>query len=153
MRHDDEEATTPGSYVLALYCNIGSSFHVPGIGQPPTTPAEADLTKPFTVDAAIDTAGAMTSVAPARLMDTRSGNGAVGPVAAKATAERVTEVVGIGIDTDILYPATEVRAWVEAYRPHVAARYEEITSVCGHDAFLIEFDQVTRILAPDERPS
>jgi homoserine O-acetyltransferase len=67
--------------------------------------------------------------------------------AARSTATRVKEVIGIGIDTDILYPAAEVRTWVDAYRPHVAARYEEITSVCGHDAFLIEFDQVTRILA------
>jgi homoserine O-acetyltransferase len=73
-------------------------------------------------------------------------------VAAKATAERVTDVIGIGIDTDILYPAAEVRAWVEAYRPHMAARYEEITSVCGHDAFLIEFDQVTRILSGEDFP-
>ena len=57
------------------------------------------------------------------------------------------QVVGVGIDTDILYPAADVRTWVDAYRPHVKARYEEITSLCGHDAFLIEFDQVTRILA------
>ena len=102
---NEEQPTTPGSYVLALYCNIGSSFHVPGIGQPPTTPAEADLTKPFTVDATIDTAGAMTSVAPARLMDTRSGNGAAGPVAAKATAH--LQVLGRGG-----VPATGVSAVV-----------------------------------------
>ena len=67
--------------------------------------------------------------------------------AARATAERVRRVIGIGIDTDILYPAADVRRWVEAYRPHVDARYAEIASACGHDAFLIEFDQVTRILA------
>ena len=60
---------------------------------------------------------------------------------------RVRRVIGIGIDTDILYPAADVRRWVEAYRPHVDARYAEIASACGHDAFLIEFDQVTRILA------
>jgi homoserine O-acetyltransferase len=67
--------------------------------------------------------------------------------AARETARRVRQVIGIGIDSDILYPAAGVRAWVEAYRPHLDARYEEIISVCGHDAFLIEFDQVTRILA------
>ena len=55
-------------------------------------------------------------------------------------------MVGVGIDTDILYPAAEVRAWVDAYRAALKARYEEITSLCGHDAFLIEFDQVAAIL-------
>jgi homoserine O-acetyltransferase len=69
--------------------------------------------------------------------------------AARQTASRVRQVVGVGIDSDILYPAADVRAWVEAYRPHVDARYEEIASICGHDAFLIEFGQVTRILAAD----
>ena len=67
--------------------------------------------------------------------------------AARQTAQRVRQVIGIGIDSDILYAASEIRAWVDAYAPHVDARYEEITSVCGHDAFLIEFDQVVRILA------
>jgi homoserine O-acetyltransferase len=72
----------------------------------------------------------------------------VGPldVAARETARRVREVVGVGIDTDILYPASDVRGWVEAYAPHVATRYEEIASPSGHDAFLIELDQVARIL-------
>jgi homoserine O-acetyltransferase/O-succinyltransferase len=66
--------------------------------------------------------------------------------AARATSSRVGEIVGVGIDTDILYPAPEVREWVEAYRPHTNARYVEITSRFGHDAFLIEFDQVSAIL-------
>jgi len=66
--------------------------------------------------------------------------------AARRTARRVSRVTGIGIDTDILYPAAEVRAWVDAYRPHLDARYAGITSLCGHDAFLIEFDQVEAIL-------
>jgi homoserine O-acetyltransferase len=66
--------------------------------------------------------------------------------AARATAARVNEIVGVGIDTDILYPAADVRAWVEAYRPYANARYAEISSPCGHDAFLIEFDQVAAIL-------
>jgi homoserine O-acetyltransferase/O-succinyltransferase len=66
--------------------------------------------------------------------------------AARATSSRVAEIIGVGIDTDILYPAAEVRGWVEAYRPHTNARYAEITSHFGHDAFLIEFDQVSAIL-------
>lgn len=72
----------------------------------------------------------------------------VGPLdeAARLTARRVSRVTGVGIDTDILYPAAEIRSWVEAYRPHVDARYEGITSLSGHDAFLIEFDQVEAVL-------
>jgi homoserine O-acetyltransferase len=73
----------------------------------------------------------------------------LGPLdeAARATAQRVRQVIGVGIDTDILYPAGDVRRWVDAYALHADARYEEIASPSGHDAFLIEFEQVTRILA------
>ena len=77
-----------------------------------------------------------------------------GPIAAAAaeTAKRVEEVVGVGIDSDILYYPREVRAWVNHYRAAGAnARYEEITSVYGHDAFLIEFEQVARILTVGEQ--
>jgi homoserine O-acetyltransferase len=67
--------------------------------------------------------------------------------AAAATAARVDEVIGVGIDTDILYYPAEVRAWVDAYRAAGAnARYVEMASIYGHDAFLIEFDQVARLL-------
>jgi homoserine O-acetyltransferase len=66
--------------------------------------------------------------------------------AARATSSRAREIIGVGIDTDILYPAAEVRGWVEQYAPHSNARYVEITSNFGHDAFLIEFDQVAAIL-------
>ncbi len=67
--------------------------------------------------------------------------------AARQTARTVTEVIGVGIDTDILYYPAEVRGWVEAYaRAGAPARYEEIRTPYGHDAFLIEFEQVGRIL-------
>jgi homoserine O-acetyltransferase len=67
--------------------------------------------------------------------------------AGEATAQKVGEIVGVGIDTDILYYPSEVREWVEAYRAAGArARYVEIASLCGHDAFLIEWDQVVAIL-------
>jgi homoserine O-acetyltransferase len=67
--------------------------------------------------------------------------------AARQTAERVGVVVGVGVDTDILYAPSEVRAWTEAYRATgLDARYCEIRSPSGHDAFLIEWDQVERIL-------
>jgi homoserine O-acetyltransferase len=67
--------------------------------------------------------------------------------AARETAARVGQVVGVGIDSDILYAATEVRDWVAAYQMAGAtAEYREIASLYGHDAFLIEWDQVERIL-------
>jgi homoserine O-acetyltransferase len=47
------------------------------------------------------------------------------------------------VDTDILYPAREVYQWVDAYRAAGAnAEYREIASIAGHDAFLIEWEQV-----------
>ncbi len=69
------------------------------------------------------------------------------PKAARETISRVGKVVGVGVDSDILYPVAEVRQWVDAYRTAGApARYREIASLYGHDAFLIEWDQVERIL-------
>ena len=67
--------------------------------------------------------------------------------AASATAQRVGTVIGVGVDSDLLYAAGEVRDWVEAYgAAGVDARYREIVSEAGHDAFLIEWDQVEAIL-------
>lgn len=67
--------------------------------------------------------------------------------AAAATATRVSQVIGVGIDSDILYLPSEVRDWVTAYHSAGAnAEYREIGSLYGHDAFLIEWDQVERIL-------
>jgi homoserine O-acetyltransferase len=67
--------------------------------------------------------------------------------AARETATRVGQVVGVGIDSDILYYPQEVRDWIAAYRAAGAnAEYREIASLYGHDAFLIEWDQVERIL-------
>ena len=67
--------------------------------------------------------------------------------AGRATSRRVAEIIGVGIDTDILYYPSEIRAWVEGYaRGGANARYEEMQTPYGHDAFLIEFEQVDRIL-------
>ena len=67
--------------------------------------------------------------------------------AGRETAARVGTVIGVGVDTDILYLPGEVRDWTEAYRAAGAnARYREIVSPAGHDAFLIEWDQVEAIL-------
>jgi homoserine O-acetyltransferase len=67
--------------------------------------------------------------------------------AAQETARLVERVIGVGIDSDVLYPASEVRDWVSAYQAAGGrAEYREIASLYGHDAFLIEWDQVERIL-------
>lgn len=67
--------------------------------------------------------------------------------AARDTGARVGQVIGVGIDSDILYLPAEVRDWVASYRAAgVSAEYREIASLYGHDAFLIEWDQVERIL-------
>jgi homoserine O-acetyltransferase len=67
--------------------------------------------------------------------------------AGRDTAARVGRVVGVGIDTDILYFPGEVERWVDGYRAGgAAAEYVEIATRYGHDAFLIEFEQAERIL-------
>ncbi len=67
--------------------------------------------------------------------------------AAWATAARVGELIGVGIDTDILYDAREVLDWVKAYKVGGAnASYREISTPYGHDAFLIEWEQLGAIL-------
>jgi len=67
--------------------------------------------------------------------------------AAQSTAARVRTVVGVGVDTALLYLPGEVRAWIDAYRAAgMDALYREIRSASGHDAFLIEWDQVEEIL-------
>lgn len=51
-------------------------------------------------------------------------------------------LVGVGIPGDLLYSAGDVRRWTDAS----GAEYREIRSIRGHDAFLLEPDQVGRIL-------
>lgn len=49
----------------------------------------------------------------------------------------------VGIDSDVLYPVVE-QAEIAAYIPN--ARYAEIHSIHGHDAFLMEFEQLNGIV-------
>lgn len=75
-------------------------------------------------------------------MDAHDVGRARGGVAA-ALAPHAARLTGVGIPGDVLYPADDVRAWTEA----TGAQYASITSVHGHDAFLLEPEQVGRILA------
>ena len=52
-------------------------------------------------------------------------------------------VLNIGIDSDILYPAVEQK---EIARRIPGAKYREIRSPYGHDAFLIEYEQMERFV-------
>jgi homoserine O-acetyltransferase/O-succinyltransferase len=58
-----------------------------------------------------------------------------------------TRLTGVGIVDDILYGPRQVRALVSAAsEAGVDARYREIQSTKGHDAFLVEWDQLGEIL-------
>lgn len=55
----------------------------------------------------------------------------------------------IGIDSDILYPVADQLEIVETLRENGNhAGYREITSVHGHDAFLMEWDQLSEAIGP-----
>ena len=83
-------------------------------------------------------------------MDTHDiGRDRGGAVAAlQKLAAYGTQLTGVGIEGDILYGTTQVRAMVEAAKEAgMDAAYREILSTKGHDAFLVEWDQLCAILA------
>jgi homoserine O-acetyltransferase len=56
-------------------------------------------------------------------------------------------LTGIGIEDDILYGPRQVRALVDAAADAgISAAYREISSTKGHDAFLVEWDQLAALL-------
>ena len=58
-----------------------------------------------------------------------------------------TRLTGLGIEGDILYGPAQVHALVDvATAAGVAATYRELQSSKGHDAFLVEWDQLAAIL-------
>ena len=77
-----------------------------------------------------------------RAMDTHDLGRGRGGVEQALKAVRDIPGLFVGIDSDLLYTAQEVRAlaqWADG-------QYREVRSPHGHDAFLIETDQVERIL-------
>ncbi|MDQ3688684.1 MAG: hypothetical protein M3406_01335, partial [Chloroflexota bacterium] len=78
--------------------------------------------------------------------DVGRDRGGLVPAFGLLAAEGVA-VTGVGIEGDILYGPRQVHALVDAARAgRVDATYREISSDKGHDAFLVEWDQLTRIL-------
>jgi len=59
-----------------------------------------------------------------------------------------TRLVGVGIEGDILYGPDQVRELVDlARQAGVESIYREIHSTKGHDAFLVEWDQLATLIA------
>lgn len=67
--------------------------------------------------------------------DRQSAKEALGMISARTLV--------IGIDTDILFPVKEQKFVAENIP---GAQYVEVTSLYGHDGFLVEFEQLDRIL-------
>ena len=68
--------------------------------------------------------------------------------ALRAFAAAGTGLTGVGITGDILYGPVQVRSLLaDATEAGVANTYREVTTIKGHDAFLIEWDQLSAILA------
>ena len=68
----------------------------------------------------------------------------------KAVTQNITAAIHlIAVDTDLLFTAQETRKTYELLKQNGnEAYYHEIQSVHGHDAFLIEWEQLAEILAP-----
>ncbi len=87
-----------------------------------------------------------------RVMDSHDvGRGRGGVRAAFRALEAAdTGLTGIGIEGDILFGPEQVRALVrDVAGAGVDAVYREISSSKGHDAFLIEWEQLTAFLEED----
>ncbi|MCA1728378.1 MAG: alpha/beta fold hydrolase, partial [Actinobacteria bacterium] len=67
----------------------------------------------------------------------------------EAYARIEAEMLFVGISSDWLFPAAEVRAAAEKARSAgTEARYEEIQSPNGHDAFLKDWDELRAAVGP-----
>ena len=62
----------------------------------------------------------------------------------KALARIKADSLVVGIDSDLIFPAYEMKEMAEL----IGCPYKEITSYFGHDGFLLEKEQITDILTP-----
>ncbi|MDZ7272377.1 MAG: homoserine O-acetyltransferase [candidate division KSB1 bacterium] len=77
------------------------------------------------------------------LHDVSRGYGSLDDALARIKAR----VLAIGIDSDVLYYPCELQATVaQLRRMGKEAGYEEIHSIYGHDAFLVEYEQLNRLV-------
>ena len=88
--------------------------------------------------------------------DIGTGRGGL-EAALRTLADAGTRLTGVGIEGDILYGPGQVRALVDAAAAAgIDARYRELRSPKGHDAFLVEWAQLGAILGealePDVAP-
>ncbi|MDR3545543.1 MAG: alpha/beta fold hydrolase [Candidatus Limnocylindrales bacterium] len=78
--------------------------------------------------------------------DIGAGRGGVGPALARL-ADHGVRLTGLGISGDILFGPQQVRTLVDAAAAEGGhARYVEVQSTKGHDAFLAEWDALAAIL-------
>lgn len=78
--------------------------------------------------------------------DVGAGRGGI-PAAFASLAAGDVSLTGVGIQDDILYGPRQVHELVDmATAAGVRATYREIRSDKGHDAFLVEWDQLTAII-------
>jgi homoserine O-acetyltransferase len=78
--------------------------------------------------------------------DIGAGRGGVGPALARL-ADHGVRLTGLGISGDILFGPQQVRTLVDAVSAEGGhARYVEVQSTKGHDAFLAEWDALAAIL-------
>jgi homoserine O-acetyltransferase/O-succinyltransferase len=85
---------------------------------------------------------AATYVSITRAMDSHDIERDRGP-AATLLHDSPVRCLAIGIDTDVLYPIAEQKQ-LAGFFPH--GRYAELHSPHGHDAFLIEFEQLNPLV-------
>jgi homoserine O-acetyltransferase len=78
--------------------------------------------------------------------DAGAGRGGLRPALARL-ADHGVRVTGVGIPGDVLYGPAQVHGLVDAAAAEGAhARYLELHSTKGHDAFLVEWDQLAEIV-------